>query len=216
MQRESPDRSQVLQLVLASAQQEPIELDRSVLMQRGRDGRIQRPLPRLIRRRFEAVQQLEAGLAEVADERLGGFDSRRGVPGCICLGEVDGGHERRLVGGFAERTAHRGKDLVVLLDRKVADVTQGGPVTQADGRSNRPSLTGERTQRPRHLARALGQPDQNAFADDIAWGWAGAQVDRRSFGLNTSVKVRRALTRFQALRPQILWFGRITERHIVP
>ena len=76
-------------------------------------------------------------------------------------------------------------------------------------------LTRERTKRPGHLAHALGQPGQNSFANEVVWGSAGAQWGRRSLGLNTGVQGRRALVRFQALRLQILWFGRVTKRHIV-
>src|SRR5262249_13995001 len=141
---------------------------------------------------------------------------RRGVPGRLGLVELDCGHDGRLVVCFAQRAAHRGNQLLRLVQGEVTNVAERGPVTDAEGRRSCPVLPGERTQRPRHLARPLGQPDEQAFADDIAWGWAGAQVDRRSCGLNTGVKVRRALTRFQAVRPQILWCGRVTKRHIVP
>src|SRR6266852_1484241 len=94
-------------------------------------------------------------------------------------------------------------------------VPQNWPLSQPRGRWGHPALARERAERPAHFAWALGQPDQDTLAGDVTWRVASAEVGRPSCGLDTWTEGTRASTRFQAFRPQILWFRRIAYRHVV-
>src|SRR5260370_35683685 len=77
-----------------------------------------------------------------------------------------------------------------------------------------PTLMWHRTECPGHFARAFGQPDQDTLANPVTGRGAGAEV-WQSCGLDTGPEGTRASGRFQAIRPQILWFRGVTNRHIV-
>ena len=111
--------------------------------------------------------------------------------------------------------AHDRKGDARLADREVLHVAEGRPFTELRWWCHRPALPWQRAQRPRHFARALSQPGQDTQAINDAWRAAAAEVGLPSRGLDTGPEGTRARSRFQALRPQILWFCSVADRHIV-
>jgi hypothetical protein len=90
MQGKLPDRSEMLQLVLSSTEQEPPKLHWTYSVRRvGSDHRGYRPLPRIVSRGFESLEELKASFGEATHNRLGRFIRCRGIPGRVSLLELE-------------------------------------------------------------------------------------------------------------------------------
>src|SRR6202022_2695042 len=89
VQSNSPDRGEMFQLVLASVQHQPVELDRGSRTGSVRHDRYgERAFPGVVGGSFESLEQLEACVTETTDDGFGGFDCGDRVPGRISVLEL--------------------------------------------------------------------------------------------------------------------------------